>query len=115
MDDDSLLDAALTIWRAGVEAVKPYALFREKVSFRDGQLRVAEEHLALDAIERIVVVGAGKASGGMASGFEQLLGRHIFVDDVAHPLGGCFRSKRKATPFAVAQIIHQLGRHGFNA
>ncbi len=65
---------ALAIWLAGVEAVRSDHLLRQNVRVRDGRLEIGDERLALDAIGRIVAVGAGKAGAGMAAGLEQALG-----------------------------------------
>ena len=54
---------AMSIWSAAVQAVRPEPLVREALT---GEARVREA-------PRILVVGAGKAGPGMASGFEAAL------------------------------------------
>ena len=65
---------ACAIWMAGVEAVRSDRLVRQHVRIAGGQLHVAGEAVAIDQIDRVVVVGAGKAGAGMAKGLEAALG-----------------------------------------
>jgi hydroxypyruvate reductase len=65
------------IWRAGVAAVLPERLVPENVQVDGKWLAVGDDVLDLDSIERIVVVGAGKAAGGMAVAFEHALGLQL--------------------------------------
>lgn len=58
---------ALSIWWAGVCAAQPCELFARQVQMEDMQLRVVDSDFDLRSIRRIVVVGAGKASAGMAT------------------------------------------------
>ncbi len=61
---------ALAIWHAGVDAVKPDRLFRDKIQ-RHGRLLVIDDLIEIDLAKhgRVFVVGAGKAAAGMASAF----------------------------------------------
>ena len=68
-----------TIWSAAIAAVRPEAL-------------LAGLALPLDDVDRIVVVGGGKAAAGMAAGVEALLGadaltRHRVTGLVSVPEG----------------------------
>ena len=65
---------ALQIWRAGVDAVRSERLVAEALRVDGSTLHVGDDSLALDAIRRIVVVGAGKAGAGMAAAVEDVLG-----------------------------------------
>ncbi|MDB5347708.1 MAG: ttuD [Schlesneria sp.] len=65
---------ARRIWDAGVAAVNSDRLVRDVVHRGDDSLRICDEELLLSSIRRIVVVGAGKASSGMARGLEEALG-----------------------------------------
>jgi hydroxypyruvate reductase len=58
---------AMAIWQAGVNAVRPFPLVSQILSVEPGQLVVAAHRLRLDAIDRVLVVGAGKAVDGMAA------------------------------------------------
>lgn len=79
--------AAEAIWSAAISAVLPERLVARRVSLDD---------LGLAAVDRIVVVGGGKAAGGMAAGIASLLGaerlaRHRVSGLVSVP-AGCGRS-----------------------
>lgn len=76
-------DHAAAIWQAAIAAVRPERL-------------VADLELPLDDVQRIVVVGGGKAAAGMAAGIEAMLGdarlaRHDVRGLVSVP-EGCGRS-----------------------
>jgi hydroxypyruvate reductase len=49
----------------------------EAVEIDRGRLRLGDEELALDEIDRIAVVGGGKAAAGMAATLEQILGPEV--------------------------------------
>jgi hydroxypyruvate reductase len=68
---------ALRIWSAGVEAVRSPRLLFEAVEIDRGKLRLGDEELALDEIDRIAVVGGGKAAAGMAAALELALGPEV--------------------------------------
>ncbi len=72
-----LWEDAQAIWHAGVAAVASDRLVREHVHVDGAHLRIADQTLALDAIRRICVVGAGKAGAGMAHGLEEALGQQL--------------------------------------
>lgn len=71
---------ALQIWRAGVAGVDSARLVREAVRNEDGLLLIGDETIALDAVRRIAVVGAGKAGAGMAQGLLDVLGERTIVE-----------------------------------
>ncbi|WP_254508898.1 glycerate kinase type-2 family protein [Anatilimnocola floriformis] len=92
-----LLDDARAIWQAGVEAVRSDRLVRDQVVVDGDELRIGEETLSLRAIDRIAVVGAGKAGAGMAVGLQEALGERLLREkkvtgwinvpaDCVHPL-----------------------------
>lgn len=62
-----LREDAIAIWRAGVAAVDSERLVRGAVRIAEGVLHVADESVPLDEVERVVVLGAGKAGAGMAA------------------------------------------------
>ncbi|MBN2296508.1 MAG: DUF4147 domain-containing protein [Pirellulales bacterium] len=68
---------ALQIWQAGVDAVRSERLIGENLSVDGSTLLVGEEVVELDSIERIIVVGAGKAGAGMAAAVEDVLGPRL--------------------------------------
>lgn len=73
---------ALAIWRAGVNAVRSEQLVRN-VLRRDGDLLTIRGHyFRVSDLDRIVVVGAGKAGAGMAAAVESVLGPEILASKV---------------------------------
>lgn len=65
---ESLRAKALSIWHAGVDAVRPEKLLPDAVQ-RDASIRAT-----LSSAERIIVVGAGKAGAAMSAALENALG-----------------------------------------
>ena len=66
-----------SIYRAALAAVDPFKAVLGAVSVENGSLQVAGAVYDLDAFERILVVGAGKATARMAQAIESLLGERI--------------------------------------
>jgi glycerate 2-kinase len=64
---EQLRSDALSIWRAGVEAVKPSVLIPQYVGVAGDLLLIGDEEFDLRKIERICVVGGGKAGSEMAA------------------------------------------------
>lgn len=71
---------ALQIWQAGVRAVDSARLVQENVRVEGATLWVGDEPLELREIERIAVVGAGKAGAGMAAGLLEALGPQLVAE-----------------------------------
>ena len=90
-------DDAEAIWTAAMRAVQPESLVADRLSLAgaaallyDG--RPLDPLLQFDDVDRIVVVGAGKAAAGMAAAMERLLGpeglaRHRVTGLVSVPAG----------------------------
>ncbi|MEX0792255.1 MAG: DUF4147 domain-containing protein, partial [Pirellulaceae bacterium] len=74
-----LADDVQSIWRAGVEAVKSDALVRENVRIVGDALLLADAEFSLGEIDRIVVVGGGKAGTGMVQGLIEALGPEVIA------------------------------------
>jgi glycerate-2-kinase len=74
-----LRDDALRIWRAGVAAVQPARLVPEFVHVSAKGLWIADEEIPLREIDRIAVVGGGKAAGAMAAALEGALGPSVVL------------------------------------
>src|SRR5690606_17740629 len=74
---EQLRSDALRIWRAGLEAVRSPQLIFDAVEAAGTTLRVGDELHNLHEIERIAVVGGGKAAAGMAAALEQALGPRL--------------------------------------
>ncbi len=71
---ERLREDARRIWWAGVEAVRPARLVPQHFVVDGRALWIGDREFDLDAIDRIAVVGAGKASGAMAVAVEKVLG-----------------------------------------
>jgi glycerate 2-kinase len=69
----TLREAALAIWRAGLDAVDSERLVRNCVGWTDRALTINGRTFPLSSVGRILVVGAGKAGAGMAAGLESAL------------------------------------------
>ncbi len=76
-DRQTLRRDALQIWRAGVEAVRPANLIPSFVHLAGDVLQIGVEEFDLRTIERIVVVGAGKAGASMTIALENALGNQV--------------------------------------
>jgi hydroxypyruvate reductase len=70
-------DKALAILYAALAAVNPVEAVKRFVSLEDSSLRVGRRSYDLRRCQRIIVVGAGKASAAMAQGLEEVLGDRI--------------------------------------
>jgi hydroxypyruvate reductase len=75
-----LRDDALAIWRAGVAAVRSDLLIQANVRVQGNLLQIVDHEFSLAEIERIVIVGAGKAGAGMALGLEEALGPRVLFE-----------------------------------
>jgi hydroxypyruvate reductase len=71
---EQLRTDALAIWQAGVAAVDSRRLVLGALRIAGGRLIVGDDEIELSRLERIIVVGAGKAGAGMAAGVEEALG-----------------------------------------
>ena len=75
--NQTLRDHSLHIFQAAVEAVDPETAVRRHVIRSGGLLQIGASKLQLDNYERILVVGAGKASAPMAKAIEDILSDRI--------------------------------------
>ncbi len=77
-----LRDDVYAIWKAGVDGVDVDRLVRNNVAFdiRSKTLEIASVPYPLVGIDRIVVVGGGKASGRMAESLESVLGPLLDIE-----------------------------------
>ncbi|MBM3999375.1 MAG: DUF4147 domain-containing protein [Planctomycetes bacterium] len=69
-----LRDDARAIWSAGLAAVDSARLVRDAIEVTGDSLRIDDLLFPLDTLDRIVVVGGGKAGAGMAAGVVDALG-----------------------------------------
>jgi glycerate 2-kinase len=70
------------IFKASVQRVDPYEATMKFVRLKDGKLKLGSEEttevaLDLDAVDRVFVVGGGKATAPMAKALEDLMGSRI--------------------------------------
>jgi glycerate 2-kinase len=94
---DELRQDARTIFEAGVAAAESYRAIARHLRLEQGTLLVAGKSYHLDRYQRILVVGAGKASARMAQALEELLGNRIS--------GGVINVKRGfAAPLRVIRV-----------
>ena len=78
------------IFLAGVESVMPDRMIRREVYLQDTTLHISGMPIPLDTINKIYVIGAGKASGTMAKEIESILGSRITEGAVVVKYGhGC--------------------------
>jgi glycerate 2-kinase len=70
----SLREDALAIWQAGVQAVDSSRLVRNVIQHDQQRISIAGIEIPAAAGGSVVVVGAGKAGSGMATGLEEGLG-----------------------------------------
>lgn len=68
---------ALDCVTAGIEAVRPERVVPASVSLENGTLTVGSSDFDLGRHDRVVLVGAGKAAGGIARELESILGDHL--------------------------------------
>ena len=69
--------AAINIFLAGVESVKPDNLIKMYVSIYKNTLKIEKLVFDLNVVKNIYIVGAGKASAAMAETMETILGSRI--------------------------------------
>ena len=65
---DSLTQDALRIWQAGVDAVRADRVLRDSVRWDGRCLEIQGKSIDLSLAKRLIIVGAGKATGGMLEG-----------------------------------------------
>ena len=64
---------ALRVWQAGVDAVRADRVVREQVRWDGRTLEIQRTRLDLAHAKRWIIVGAGKAAGGMLEGILEVL------------------------------------------
>ncbi len=78
---------ALTLLEEGLRRADPKEAVREHLKIEDEKVVVDDEELSLVSIDKIYVIGAGKASGKMAEAIEEILGSKIHGGTVIVPRG----------------------------
>ena len=79
----SLQEDLKAIWQAGVDGVDVRRLIGEHVTVEDDFLTIDDMPFSLAEPAKISVIGAGKATAGMATAIEQVLARQIDAGMVA--------------------------------
>lgn len=74
---DRARQTLLEIYNAALAAVDPYRAVLNAVELKNGCLLVSGKEYGLAAYERVIVIGAGKATARMALAIEELLGTRI--------------------------------------
>ncbi|MEM2904963.1 MAG: glycerate kinase [Candidatus Bathyarchaeia archaeon] len=115
--DRSAREKALAILAAGINAVDPSVAVRTFVHVEDENLKVGSLSFNLTKIRRILVVGAGKASGLMAQAVEEILGDRVEggLINVLHGTVSSFRTKRIKMNGAGHPLPDEAGREGARA
>ena len=86
------------LFKAGLEAVDPYASILQQVTIRNNRLVVGGSRYPLAEYRRVVAVGAGKASARMAQGLEHVLGHCLETGLVVTKYG-------HAVPTRIVQVV----------
>jgi glycerate-2-kinase len=68
---------AITVLEAALNSVDPHKAVLNNLKIVDGKLRVGNFEASLDDLEKIVVIGGGKAGGAMAEAVESVLGDRV--------------------------------------
>jgi len=63
-----------SIWNAGVDAVRPKPLVQRTIRLEQDELRIGDLRWKKRDLDRVIVVGAGKAGTGMAEGLLEAIG-----------------------------------------
>ncbi len=71
-----------TIWRAGVNAVDSRTLIHNNIQCSQKELSIAGQSWQLADLNKIVIVGGGKAGAGMALGIEEVFGDDLVTEKV---------------------------------
>lgn len=75
--DPSVREDLLEVLEAALSSIDPYRCVREAISIHENMLLVDDNRIDLDLLDRVIVVGTGKASVGMARAVHDVLGDRI--------------------------------------
>lgn len=96
---------------AGLDAADPYRALLKSVSLNGQSLRVGRKMYDLSRIDRVIAVGAGKASARMAQALEKVLGRRVEDGLVVVKTGHTLPTRRIAIREAGHPIPDRAGLH----
>ncbi len=94
MTEKNLRKHALAIFQAALKAAGPVEAVSRFLKLDGGTLLAGRRRYRLDAFERVLVTGAGKASAAMAQAVERVLGRRVAGGLVNVKYGHLARLKR---------------------
>ena len=80
-------DLIIKIFQSALAAVDPYQAVRKALLLKENQLIFGDQQYDLDRFERIIVVGAGKATAKMSVAAEETLGNRIQEGLIITPKG----------------------------
>lgn len=100
------------IFRSAVAAVDPERLVRQSMRLRGARLTVGSRTYDLNALDRILVIGAGKASAAMARAVENILGDRISEGVVVVKYGHTVPLKKIRTIEAGHPVPDEKSRQG---
>jgi hydroxypyruvate reductase len=124
MDRERLRTDAISIFKAGLEAVEPGNAVRKHLGLKDGVLEISGRKYMLPDFENIYVVGMGKAAAPMARAVEDMLGdritagiinvkyghaaalKKVRINEASHPLPD------EAGSRGAGEIVRLLGKTG---
>jgi len=75
------------IFLAGIDSVLPERLIDKEMVLKDECLVIGHLNFSLEAIEKIYVIGAGKASAMMGAEVEKILGNRITEGNIVVKYG----------------------------
>ena len=96
---------------AGLAAADPYRALLKSISLNGQSLRVGRKIYDLSCADRVIAVGAGKASARMAQALEEVLGRRVEDGLVIVKAGHTLPTKRIAIREAGHPIPDRAGLH----
>lgn len=100
------------IFLAGIDSVLPERLINKEMVLKDECLVIGHLNFSLEAIEKIYVVGAGKASAMMGAEVEKILGNRITEGNIVVKYGHSCKLKY----IKVSEAGHPVpDSNGFNA
>ena len=100
------------IFLAGIDSVLPERLINKEMVLKDECLVIGHLNFSLEAIEKIYVIGAGKASAMMGAEVEKILGNRITEGHIVVKYGHSCKLKY----IKVSEAGHQVpDSNGFNA
>ncbi len=96
---------------AGLNAADPYRALLDRVSFNGHTLQVGPQIYDLSLVDRVIAVGAGKASARMGQALESVLGPKLEEGLVIVKTGHTLPTKRMAVLEAGHPIPDRAGLH----